>query len=153
MCEADRRMVGAIGWVDLTVADAGKVRDFYQEVVGWKSTPFDMGGYEDYVMLSPESGEAVSGVCHAQGDNAGLPAQWLMYITVADVEDSAHLVVANGGEILRPVQEAGDTGKFCVIKDPAGAVCALFEWKEQAHHHPHDHEHGHDHHHHHHHDE
>jgi uncharacterized protein len=148
MCEADRRKIGAVGWMDLTVGNAGPVKEFYAEVVGWKVTPFDMGGYEDYVMTSPVDGEAMAGICHARGENEGLPPQWLMYITVADVDDSAHLVVEKGGEILRPVMEMGDTGKFCVIKDPAGAACALFEWKEQLHAHPHDHEHDQDHHHH-----
>ena len=32
-----------------------------------------------------------------------------------------------GGEILRPATAAGPNGRFGVIRDPAGAVCALFE--------------------------
>jgi predicted enzyme related to lactoylglutathione lyase len=163
MCEADRRMVGGVGWIDLTVDGADRLRDFYADVVGWRATSFDMGDYEDYVMSSPENGMAMAGICHARGENLGIPPQWLMYITVADVLESAQKVVEMGGEIVLSVREMGDTGRFCIIKDPAGAVCALFEWYEPVHHHHHhecdcghdhdhhDHDHDHDHHGHHHH--
>ncbi len=112
---------GTINWHDLTVPNADEVRDFYSAVVGWTYEGLDMGGYEDYVMKSP-SGDGVSGICHARGVNAGVPAQWLLYITVANLAESLEKVVANGGEIV--YQSNG--GTMAVIKDPAGAVCALY---------------------------
>jgi len=118
--------VGKIGWMDLTVPEAGAVRDFYQAVVGWRSEGVAMGGYDDYCML-PEEGGPVAGVCHARGVNAGLPAQWLIYITVANLEQSLAAVRAGGGEVVRPTKSLGGHGRFAVVKDPAGAVCALFE--------------------------
>ena len=41
---------GSVGWFDLTVPDAEKVRDFYGQVVGWDSEATDMGDYEDFCM-------------------------------------------------------------------------------------------------------
>ena len=35
--------VGSIGWVDLTVEDAERVRDFYREVVGYTASEVAMG--------------------------------------------------------------------------------------------------------------
>ena len=112
---------GTINWHDLTVPNADEVRDFYSAVVGWTYEGLDMGGYEDYVMKSP-SGDGVSGICHARGVNAGVPAQWLLYITVANLAESLEKVVANGGEIVY----RSNGGTMAVIKDPAGAVCALY---------------------------
>jgi hypothetical protein len=43
---------GAIAWVDLTVPDAEAIRDFYSQVVAWKSEGVDMGGYKDFNMLA-----------------------------------------------------------------------------------------------------
>ena len=57
--------VGKISWFDLTVEDAGKVRDFYSDVVGWKHSDVDMGGYDDFTMLAPAGGEAVAGGRHS----------------------------------------------------------------------------------------
>ena len=118
--------LGKIGWVDLTVPDAAALRDFYQAVVGWKVEGVEMGGYEDYCML-PEEGGPAAGVCHARGVNTGLPAQWLIYITVANLEQSLAAVRARGGEVVRPTKSLGGHGRVAVVKDPAGAVCALFE--------------------------
>jgi predicted enzyme related to lactoylglutathione lyase len=118
--------VGKIGWLDLTVDDADAVRDFYREVVGWKVEGLDMGGYQDYCML-PAEGGPVAGVCHARGVNAGIPPQWLMYVTVASLDASLARVTALGGEIVRPARGMGGQGRFAIVRDPAGAVCALFE--------------------------
>jgi predicted enzyme related to lactoylglutathione lyase len=118
--------VGKIGWIDMTVANAPEVRDFYKAVVGWDTDDIDMGGYSDYVMKMPASGDGVAGVCHAQGSNADLPSGWLIYIVVADVEQSAAACNANGGKIVvEPRDLAG--GRFCVVEDPGGSVAALYQ--------------------------
>ena len=118
--------VGKIGWIDLTVGDAEEVSAFYRSVVGWKSEGVDMGGYQDFCMLSAEGG-AVAGVCHARGTNEGIPPQWLIYITVADLEASLERCRALGGEVVRAARGLGGMGRFAIVRDPAGAVCALFQ--------------------------
>ena len=124
--------VGSIGWVDLTVEDADGVRDFYSEVTGWTPEPLDMGEYNDYVMKAApgegeEAGPGVAGVCHARGSNQGLPAQWLIYVTVANLAESLERCRALGGEVISPVRDMGAYGTMAVIRDPAGAVAALIE--------------------------
>lgn len=117
---------GAIGWHDLTVGDAPGIRDFYAAVVGWQPQPVDMDGYSDFNMTRPDTGEAVAGVCHARGGNADLPAQWLMYLVVPDLATSLAECSSRGGEVIAgPRGLAG--GEFAVIRDPAGAVCALWQ--------------------------
>jgi len=115
---------GSIGWHDLTVRDAAGIRDFYREVVGWEFKAEPMGEYEDFCMMPP-GGEVTAGICHARGLNADVPATWLMYITVKDADGAAEKCRLQGGTVMvGPRDMAG--GRFCVIQDPAGAVCALF---------------------------
>lgn len=117
---------GTIGWHDLTVPDAERVRDFYARVVGWKPEPVPMDGYSDFSMINSASGEPVAGICHARGANAGLPAQWLIYLVVPDLDTALATVADAGGELLTPPRGAG-SGRFAVIRDPAGAVCGLYQ--------------------------
>ena len=117
--------IGSIGWIDMSVDDATGVRDFYKAVVGWGHEAVSMGDYEDYAMTA-SSGDGVAGICHARGSNAALPRGWLIYITVADVEESAAACTANGGEVIVPVRSLAG-GRFCVIRDPAGATAALYQ--------------------------
>lgn len=125
MSDDDKPQVGMIGWTDLSVPDAEGLRDFYSQVVGWKPEPVDMGDYNDFNMTIPGTGDAMAGICHARGMNADMPAQWIIYIVVEDVEASAKRCVELGGKVLAGPR--GEKATFCVIQDPAGAVAALFE--------------------------
>lgn len=116
---------GSIGWVDLTVDAAEDLRDFYAAVVGWKPEPVDMGGYADFNMTGPKSGEPRAGVCHRRGTNERLPVGWMVYFTVADLDASLAACRERGGEVLDGPRGGG--GRFAFVRDPAGAVCALFQ--------------------------
>ncbi len=127
MAEYTAPPVGHIGWIDLTVPDAVAVRDFYQSVTGWSASGLDMGGYEDFNMTPPGSEAPVAGVCHARGPNQDLPPVWMIYIMVADIEESVRRCEELGGKVRRGITSMGGMGRFCMIEDPAGAVSALFE--------------------------
>jgi hypothetical protein len=119
---------GTITWTDLTIRDADRVRDFYAAVVGWQATPIDMGGYNDYCMGPPRVRKPAAGICHARGVNKNLPPQWLVYITVADLRKSLRACVQAGGKIVCPVRKMGGA-RMAVIRDPAGAVAGLYQFK------------------------
>ena len=61
------------------------------------------------------------------GSNADLPPQWLVYINVGNLDESLQKCTDLGGELVTQPRAMGGYGKFCVIRDPAGAVAALFE--------------------------
>ncbi|MCI5046717.1 MAG: VOC family protein [Aquisalinus sp.] len=126
--------IGHILWTDLTVPDAEPVRAFYEEVIGWSSHPVQMEDRTDYSMIAPgeppeKSGDhakVVAGICNKVGELADYPSQWLPYFGVANLADSLAACARLGGKQLTKITTMGDSS-FCVIKDPAGAVCGLFE--------------------------
>lgn len=121
---------GQIAWIDLTVPDADGVRDFYRDVAGWTPAPVSMGDYQDYCM-NAANGQSAAGVCHARGDNAGLPAVWLIYIVVPDLDAALQQCEARGGKLLGAPKRAGDS-RFCVVQDPAGAIAALYQSRTET---------------------
>lgn len=118
--------VGTLAWFDLTVPGAENVRDFYSQVIGWQSKPVSMGDYDDYSMQTPHDGADVAGVCHNKGPNADMPPYWMLYFLVEDLDASLQKVVQSGGEQVTEVKSFGKS-RYAVIKDPAGAVCALYQ--------------------------
>ena len=62
--------------------------------------------------------------------NAGLPAHWLIYITVADADVAAARCVELGGKVIAGPKDMTGYGRYCVVEDPAGAVSALFAPQE-----------------------
>jgi uncharacterized protein len=117
---------GTISWCDLTIPDADTVRDFYSAVAGWKSAPVAMGGYNDYCMVPPGARKPAAGICHARGENKGLPPQWLVYITVPNLAASLRACKKAGGKVLHGPCNMGGA-KMAVIRDPAGAVAGLYQ--------------------------
>lgn len=117
---------GTIGWHDLTVEDAETARDFYEAVAGWRPEPVELEGYQDFNMRLPHRQEAVAGVCHARGSNADLPPQWLMYVVVESLDRSLERCREMDGEVVAGPRGIGGS-RYAVIRDPAGAVCALYE--------------------------
>ena len=116
--------VGKVGWVDISVKDASRLHEFYSRVIGWDSSKLKCGEVEDFCMNLPDSDVTVAGICHAVGDNAKLPPQWLVYVNVADVAASLKEVLALGGKVLDGPRKMGERD-FACIQDPAGAVLAL----------------------------
>ncbi len=47
--------------------------------------------------------------------------------TVKTLDKCIDECTANGGKIIAEAKDMGNYGRYCVIEDPAGAVCALFE--------------------------
>lgn len=119
--------VGTIAWRDLTVPNAGEVKDFYCDVIGWTAMPESMGDYEDYHMMLGDESQA--GVCHARGSNAKVPPQWLIYIIVESVATSVEKAVARGGELIDGPRKMGGMN-FACLRDPAGAVFAIMDQQE-----------------------
>lgn len=117
-------MAVTIGWLDLTVANAEGIRDFYAAVCNWGWSDVEMGGtYQDYVMTAHASGEATGGICHSLGQNAALPPVWIPYFQVDDLRTAIARCVTHGGTVLR-IDE-----RFAIIRDPAGATLGLW-WPE-----------------------
>ena len=122
MADQPKPKLGTIAWVDLTVADAEKVRDFYKKVIGWEPSPVKMGDYDDYNMVAPATEKPAAGICHARGGNAKIPPQWMVYVPVQDLEASIKTAEKSDGSV---VARLGKT--MCIIKDPAGAVMGLMQ--------------------------
>jgi uncharacterized protein len=118
---------GKIGWIDLTVSEAEKIKEFYSKVAGWEAQPLSMGDYDDYVMMPGDDKDAAAGICHAKGVNEGIPPYWMIYINVPNIEESVSECLRLGGEVVKDIRKMGTYGKYALIKDPAGAYSALFE--------------------------
>ena len=56
--------IGSITWTDLAVNNSEEIKEFDGKVVGWECEPFDMRGYNDFNMKTPDSGKTIAGICH-----------------------------------------------------------------------------------------
>ena len=66
------------------------------------------------------------GVMPVTGQHSGAPSYWLAYFTVPSCDGAVARVLELGGEVLVRPLDIG-TGRISVVRDPQGAVFALFE--------------------------
>lgn len=126
--------VGHVLWTDLTVDNAEDVRAFYQDVIGWDSeavkmedrTDFSMTTYDERPSVSDKAPHVITGICNRVGELADFPPQWIIYFGVANLDESLAAVEKHKGKKVTKVAAMGKS-RYCVVQDPAGAVCGLFE--------------------------
>lgn len=124
------KRLGCVEWMDLTVENAGEVRDFYGRVAGWSKLELPVEDYDDFC-VGPDEKNVLAGICDACGPNADIPPEWRIYINVDDLDASLKAVQDNGGGIKYAIRRAG-AARFCMIADSAGVICTLFEPKPDA---------------------
>lgn len=56
-----------------------------------------------------------------------MPAQWLAYIVVADLDASLAECKTRGGAVVAGPKNMGPGARYAVIRDPAGAVAGLYQ--------------------------
>jgi predicted enzyme related to lactoylglutathione lyase len=119
---------GTFCWNELVTRDVEGAKKFYTEVLGWKAV--DTGMPEmDYTLFNV--GEENAGGLMAMPPDvpAEVPAHWMSYIAVDDVDAAAKKVTECGGEVFHGPQDIPEVGRFCIIKDPTGAVVSLITMK------------------------
>ena len=111
--------------VELNTGDLAKAKQFYGSLFGWKLEDMPMpGGGGSYTMINV--GEGTGGGMMSMLP-PGTPPHWLAYVGVDDVQASTARAKQLGATVLQDVMKVGDYGTMSVIKDPTGAVIAMWQ--------------------------
>jgi predicted enzyme related to lactoylglutathione lyase len=119
---------GTFCWADLGTTDTAAAKRFYTGLFGWSFEDRPMAGDEYYTMLELR-GKHVGALYPQQEDErtAGIPPHWLCYIAVDSADKAAARAAELGGTVLAPPFDVLDAGRMSIIRDPEGAVVALWE--------------------------
>ena len=112
--------------VELHTKDLPKARKFYESLFGWDLKDMPMPGGHSYTLIGV--GEGVGGGMMA--DQSVTP-HWLAYVGVDDVRAKTAQAKSLGATVLQDVMDVGEYGTMSVIRDPSGAVLALWQGKGQ----------------------
>jgi uncharacterized protein len=118
---------GTVCWADLNTPNVDKAKDFYSQLFGWTIKPGenDPSGY-----LHIQNGETyIGGIPPAEHRNPQAPPHWMIYFLVSDCAASTDKAKSLGAGILMPTQKIQSVGTMAILKDPQGAVFALFQPK------------------------
>jgi predicted enzyme related to lactoylglutathione lyase len=113
--------------VELHTPDLPRARSFYERLFGWELTDIPMPGGGRYTLIGV--GEGVGG---GMMSDAAVPPHWLAYVGVDDVRAKTAQAKSLGATVLQDVIDVGEYGTMSVLRDPAGAVVALWQAKPKA---------------------
>jgi len=116
---------GQFVWYELMTTDIEAARKFYGEIFGWEEEAYPMEGGQTYWMFKA-GGRTIAGAWHMP-PGADYPPHWLVYIGVNDVDASARKATQLGGKVLKEPADIPEVGRFAVLADPTGGVCAIFK--------------------------
>ncbi len=109
-------------WVDTEQSDPQTASRFYGGLFGWEFTEAMPAATPDTYLIATLRGHDVAAIGHSDH-----PPAWTTYVSVTDADDTAAVVTAAGGTVIREPQDAGPGGRTASCADPLGAVIRLWQ--------------------------
>ncbi|MBF8172309.1 VOC family protein [Streptomyces olivaceus] len=112
---------GSLGWVELLTREPGRAADFYTTVFGWsvdvaaRCPRWGIGGADFGGMVTMD-----------EKFPHEVPAHWLPYFAVADVNTAAVDTTDGGGTVLMEPTSVPDRPRLAVLRDPQGAMFGVY---------------------------
>jgi uncharacterized protein len=118
---------GSPAWYELYSPNAAQARDFYTALLGATAEPMP-GGMEYYTLK--HGNDSIAGIMQIDPSWGPMPAQWVVYFAVADIEATVAKIVEHGGKIMGNIDDT-PFGRLAAVADHAGAIFKLLEPPKQ----------------------
>jgi predicted enzyme related to lactoylglutathione lyase len=113
---------GKFVWFEHLSNDIAAARAFYEKLLGWNTESMAMPGGTSYAMI--HNGESpIGGYASAR---PGAPAQWMSYLSVADVDSAYKAALAAGAKSIVAPTDYASAGRMATIADPTGGVFSIW---------------------------
>jgi len=122
---------GTFGWNELITSDVEAAKKFYTTMFGWEAETKSMAPGWDYTVF--KQGETmVCGMMGISPEMGPIQPHWLCYVMTGDIDADLTKVKAAGGSVLKEPFEVSNIGTLAIIRDPQGAVIALWKCDMEA---------------------
>lgn len=130
----NERLPGKIVWHDLLTNDVEASKRFYGELFGWQfqsvGTSSGLSSDSAYTLIR-HNGRMIGGMIDTVALNGRSDiSQWVVVMSVDDVDIAADRFADDGGEVLTPPRDLERRGRLAVVQDDAGALLALLETRD-----------------------
>lgn len=128
------RLPGKIIWRDLLTNDPPASQQFYGELFGWEfesvGTASNLKSNSSYTLIR-HNGKLIGGMIDTLAlNNRDDISQWVVLMSVEDIDASVEAVTASGGKIMTPPTDLQSRGRIAVIRDAEGALLGLLETRD-----------------------
>jgi predicted enzyme related to lactoylglutathione lyase len=128
------RLPGKIIWHDLLTHDLKGSKEFYGSLFGWEfesiGNESGFGNNSAYTLIR-HNGNLIGGMIDTLALNGKDDiSQWVVVMSVGDVDKAAAEFAAGGGEVLTSPTDLKRRGRLALVRDSEGALLALLQTKD-----------------------
>ena len=128
MPNIEKHAPGSFCWIELATTDQNAAKGFYAGIFDWVAVDFPMGPDEVYTMFNLDGHNAAAAYrLKPEMQSQGIPPHWMLYVTVANADETAARMPALGGKLMKEPFDVFDAGRMAVIQDPTGAAFCLWQ--------------------------
>jgi predicted enzyme related to lactoylglutathione lyase len=128
VAEYSSHVPGTFSWPELSTTDQKAGVEFYKSLFGWDVNEQPMGPGETYSIFTLRGKDVAAGyTMRPEERQSGAPPHWNLYVTVANVDESAKRAESLGAKVLAAPFDVMDAGLMAVLQDPTGAVFHLWQ--------------------------
>jgi predicted enzyme related to lactoylglutathione lyase len=105
-------MSNTVAYFEIAGPDVQQLAAFYAQVFGWQSRP---GPFPGYLSMGSEVGTE-----RGAGFRQEAAPERVLYVRVADLQQTLDQAIAAGGKVLIPPTQVPGVVHFALFEDPAG---------------------------------
>jgi hypothetical protein len=124
MAVATPTLLGRPVWYELMTTDMKAAENFYGQVIGWNTAPFEGAG-QPYTQFN-RGNDAVAGVMTKPAE-VKAPPFWAMYVAVPDLDEANAKITRLGGKAHTETMQIPSVGRLRMMMDPQGAAFYIIE--------------------------
>ena len=119
---------GALCWSELTTRDTKAAESFYTRLFGWTAKHAAPSAGMEYTEFQLQGKSSVGMLPMPAHMPPAVPSYWMPYFQVADCDASTAQAKQLGASVMVGPQDIPKTGRFAILKDPQGAMFAVFKF-------------------------
>ncbi len=116
---------GDFCWNELVTSNVPTAKKFYASLLGWKTKPFGKGLDYAIIVKGKTDKNGMGGMMKCP--RPGMPAQWIPYVLVDNVDATVKKAVKLRGKICRPPFDIPSVGRIAILSDPQGATIGIIK--------------------------
>lgn len=114
-------------WNELATRDLESAKEFYSTVFGWTYDVMEMPNGPYNVIEGGENGGLGAMMGMPPGVPEQVPNHWMVYFTVASVDDTVGKITGAGGQVVAPAFDIPGVGRMAVVHDTAGGAFSVLQ--------------------------
>ena len=115
---------GTVHWSECVTGDVEAAKAHYAAMLGWTFEGMEMEGGTYWVA---KLGDTFVAGLMSRDSLPGVPAHWMTYLAVDDLDAALQTAKETGGRVEREPWDVPGVGRIAMVSEPGGALAGIMQ--------------------------